>query len=221
VKKYIDILIELNLIRVGNAGVYYYKNDKHKKPWESRNTYVLYDVDGRWEDELAESIKIYKGMYKDRTFIKNYKNNDKSENGYISRINQLEKQSKATPYQLKKRDRLLEKKQKQKLDDEDVLKFQIKSLFENPDYKGSYLPDIYENLGRMNLKEKYDDIENKLGVWSMDGYPLIDYGYYMWLMINYNENQHDYYYNCVQKRIKDNLYSKKVLVNSNESEVNN
>ena len=37
VKKYIDILVELNLIRVGNAGVFYYEEDRLKRSMESGN----------------------------------------------------------------------------------------------------------------------------------------------------------------------------------------
>ena len=96
IKKYIDILVELDLIRVGSAGVFYYEEDRLKRSMESSNIYVLYDKHGDWKDKIKDSIKVYKNNHPERVFVKSYKNNNKSENGYIARITYLEKQGKAT-----------------------------------------------------------------------------------------------------------------------------
>jgi hypothetical protein len=203
VKKYIDILVELNLIRVGNAGVFYYEEDRLKRSMESGNVYALYDEHGDWNEKIKNSIKIYKNNHPEKVFIKNYKNNNKSENGYISRITYLEKQGKATKKQLEKRDKLLEKKQN--LDSDDSIKFTIKSLLDDPDNKDKLLSDIYYERGNINLSEKYSEIENQLEIIDTEtGEFLIDWDYYKWLMINYTADEHDYYYNCVQKNIREN-----------------
>lgn len=110
IKKYNDILVDLELIKIDNAGLYYHKNDKTKKNYESCNIYTL--VKGDWTDyNLKEGIKEYKLKFGDkRVFIntRDYKNNDKQRNGYIARIGQLEKEGKATLEQLAKRDEYLE-----------------------------------------------------------------------------------------------------------------
>lgn len=203
VKKYIDILVELDLIRVGNAGIFYYEEDRLKRSMESSNIYALCDEYGNWQDKIKDSIKTYKKNHPEKIFIKTYKNNNKSENGYISRITYLEKQGKATKKQLEKRDQLLEKKQV--IDGEESIKFNIKSLLDNPDNSNRFLSDIYLEKGNTNLAEKYSDIEKQLEIINDDtGEFLIDWDYYKWLMMNYSPNEHEYYYNCVQNKIKEN-----------------
>lgn len=110
IKKYNDTLVNMNLIRIRNAGLYFHKDDKNRIVKESVNHYALYDVG--YEDELKESIKIYKNNHKELTFTnsRKYKDNDKKANGYIARINTLEREGKATEKQINKRDELLESK---------------------------------------------------------------------------------------------------------------
>ena len=61
-------------------------------------------------------MNYYKKIHKDYTFLdtREYKDNNKKINGYISRINQLEKQDRATKKQIKKRDKLLNEKDNNK-----------------------------------------------------------------------------------------------------------
>lgn len=202
IKKYIDILVDLNLIRYDNAGRYYMSKDKHRRTLESANTYALYDEYGSWKNNLKEAIKIYKNLYPDRVFVDDYKNNNKSENGFIARIGQLEKEGKATSEQIEKKNELLAKKQT--LDDKDKIKFSIKSLLDNTDYQGMFLSSIYQDKGQKNLSDKYYDIEFKLDIFDKTDNLLISWEQYKWLMINYNEDQHNYYYNCAQKYVRDN-----------------
>ena len=109
--KYNKILVDLDLIRYSNGGLWYYKDGDKKALRESNNTYILYQ-DG-WETELKDAIKFYKEKNADKTFVeKNYKNNDKAINGYIGRINYLEGEGRASPEQIKKRDTYLEMKNK-------------------------------------------------------------------------------------------------------------
>lgn len=111
IKKYIDILVELDLIRYGKPRPYYYVSKSKNEIYESNNNYVLYDEEGYWEDELKESIKAYEELSTDKVFVDNYENNNRSENGYIARITQLEKLGKASAYQIKKKNKILEGRQ--------------------------------------------------------------------------------------------------------------
>lgn len=58
IKKYIDILSDIDLIRYDNAGTYIKDGNKYK----SSNTYVLYDKDGEWKYELEQGIKFFKNL---------------------------------------------------------------------------------------------------------------------------------------------------------------
>lgn len=124
IKKYNEILVEMNLIRIGNLGLCYFDGDKGKIR-ESPNFYVLIegeftdDENAIWRWNLKEGMKAYKKNNPNLVFLetREYKNNNKSNNGYIARINQLEKEGKATKTQINKRDRLVSKKQEDKLDE--------------------------------------------------------------------------------------------------------
>lgn len=107
IKQYNDIFTELNLIKIANCGLYYYREDKNKIVRETPNFYAL--VNGHEDSELEYAIKLYKDKHTDRVFTnkREYKNNNKQANGYIARVGQLEKDGKATEKQLAKRDSLL------------------------------------------------------------------------------------------------------------------
>jgi hypothetical protein len=113
IKKYNDILIGLNLIRIGNAGLYYLKGDSNKKLHESNNVYTLL-IDNNEEtanNNLKESIKLYKLEYKEnRIFInsRKYKNNNRKINGYKGRIKYLINNNKATTEQIQQYNKILE-----------------------------------------------------------------------------------------------------------------
>ena len=122
ITKYNDILVSMNLIRIGNLGLYYIGDNK-KYTRESPNFYVLIkdeeyvntdnEKNMSWYINLTEGMKCFKNAHKDYTFIdtREYKDNNKKSNGYIARINQLEKEDKATKKQIKKRDKLLNEKE--------------------------------------------------------------------------------------------------------------
>ena len=122
ISKYNDILVSMNLIRIGNLGLYYVGDNK-KYTRESPNFYVLIkdeeyvSTDNEksmlWYINLTEGMKCFKNAHKDYTFIdtREYKDNNKKINGYIARITQLEREDKATKKQIKKRDKLLNEKE--------------------------------------------------------------------------------------------------------------
>ena len=112
IKKYNDILIKLDLIRVGNAGLYYFKSDSNKKLYESNNVYtLLIDNDEETaQNNLKESVKLYKLEHKeDRVFVnkKHYSINNRKINGYKGRIKYLIEQNKATDEQVEKYNEIL------------------------------------------------------------------------------------------------------------------
>ena len=122
IKKYNDILVDMDLIRIGNLGLCYSKGEEENVR-ESPNFYVLVDEledidseNAKWRWNLKEGMKAYKKNNPNLTFLdtRQYKDNDKSKNGYISRITQLEKEGKATKKQILKRDRLINDKQEGK-----------------------------------------------------------------------------------------------------------
>ena len=105
---------------------------------------------------------------------------------------------------MKKRDKLLKKKQD--IDGGESVKFTIKALLDDPDNSDILLSDIYFNQGNINLSDKYSDVEKQLDIIDNEtGEFLINWDYYKWLMINYNSDQHEYYYNCVQKYIREHI----------------
>lgn len=154
IKQYNDILVNLNLIRIGNLGLAYYSNDKNKIPKETPNFYTHFtyqtsemkDEDTIWYDNLKEAMKIYKEEHSNMVFIgtRDYKNNDRVVNGKISRINTLEKEGKATVEQLQERDNLIASK---------TYKEETITALRDQIY------DIQQELIEFNKEEKYEDIE--------------------------------------------------------------
>lgn len=203
IPKYNDILVKLDLIRIANAGLYYFKADPKKFRYESNNIYVLYDDAEYWKDELKESIKQYKRLFSDeREFVntRQYKNNDKKINGYIARIEALEKQGKATEQQIEKKNQLLYAKEI----DEDTANrmYTIISLLDK--YPNKLVSYAFADKFREKLADEYWDLEYKLGLIDRDSNILVDWNYYKWIMTNYEESKHEYYNNCVKKHIRDN-----------------
>lgn len=199
IKKYIDSLVALDLIRVGNAGQYYMTNDKNKKTYESNNTYVLYDENGFWEDELKYSLKAYKKLFADRVFVKGYINNDKSVNGYISRINYLESQGKASVEQISKKNELISNNVS-----DTKINLSIKSLLSNGDLP---LYMIYEERNKEVLAEKYYELEYKFGLIDDNSNITVDREYYIWVLTNYQKFSEEHMINCIEKHKREAMDS--------------
>lgn len=108
IKQYNDILVGLGVIKIENIGLYYNINDKNKIVKESPNFYAL--CNGKQDTELEYAMEMYVDKHKSFHFIdsREYKNNNKKVNGYIARINQLEKEGKATQEQIEKKNSLVE-----------------------------------------------------------------------------------------------------------------
>lgn len=197
IKKYIDILVQLDLIRYDNAGLYYFKNDKNKITRESANTYTLYK-DG-WENELKLCIKQHKSLANDRIFVKEYKNNDKKLNGEKGYLQRLINQGKATDKHMHRLNEINDIIAAR--NGESDIKFSVTSLLEQNE--GELLSNIYYDETKHNLADKYYDIELRLGLVDDNYNLLVDWDYYKWVIINYNENEHDKYVNYVGKYKRD------------------
>jgi hypothetical protein len=202
IKKYNDILVELNLIRIGNAGLYYYQNDKNKISRESPNIYTLYtEVEEVWQLNLKEGIKFYKEQYADERVFKDtrmYKNNDKKINGYINRIEYLESIGKANSEQIEKKNSY-----KESVNINEEMQRRI-TLFNKKENKGMILSEIFDSYGNDKKFEQAYKLEKDLGLLNAEDDLAIDYDYYKWVMINYSEHKKDYYRNCIKKHIEEN-----------------
>ncbi len=91
IKKYIDILQEINLIKYDNLG-YKYRVDNIQAKTECANVYVLIKVSKDEETlnyDLKEGLKAQELYYNDKGFIvtkKGYKDNDKKRNGIFGSL---------------------------------------------------------------------------------------------------------------------------------------
>lgn len=108
INQYNNILVGLDLIAIGNIGLYYNVNDKNKIKKESPNFYAL--CNGKQDSELEYGMQMYIDKHKDFHFInsREYKNNNRKVNGYIARIGQLEREGKATIKQIERKNSLIE-----------------------------------------------------------------------------------------------------------------
>lgn len=130
IKKYNDLLEKYNLIRIGNAGRYYNKNDDTKTTYDSNNTYCLYKDE--WEKELEYAINKYKERYKHIRVFGDFSNNRRSTGGQKGRLRQLKEQGKATQEQLNTL----------KLLEQDTSWFEIKALLDKKKNKDKLLSAV-------------------------------------------------------------------------------
>ncbi|APH23452.1 TPA: hypothetical protein ACXDAY_002939 [Clostridium botulinum] len=199
ISKYNNILVELNLIRIGNAGLFYYLTDKNKVVRESPNIYTLWTKNqDEWKNNLKEGIKFYKKIHEDERVFKNtrqYQNNNKKINGYIARVEYLEREGKATEEQIQKKNEY-----KKSVNIDEKIQRRI-TLFEKEENKGMLLSEIFDFYGSVKKFEKALKLEKSLGLLNENDDLAVDYDYYKWVMTNYTEDKHDYFMNCIKKHI--------------------
>lgn len=201
IKKYNDALVKLNLIRIGNAGLWYYKNDSNKVVRESNNIYTLYTKEEDiWKLNIKEGIKLYKKQYEGERIFKGsriYKDNDKKVNGYISRIEYLESIGKASSEQIEKKNSY---KESVNIDEKIMRKI---SLMEKEKNEGMTLSQIYDSYGNDKKADETYNLEKSLELLNVEDELTVDWDYYKWVISNYTEDKHDYYVNCIKKHIKE------------------
>jgi hypothetical protein len=66
---------------------------------------------------------------------------------------------------------------------------------------GNLLSAVFDDLGRGREYEYYKELEYDLELVDEDGNLQVDWDYYKWVIVNYTEEKHDYYANCVLKKI--------------------
>ena len=203
INKYNEALIELNLIRIDNAGHFYYADDKTKTERESCNIYTMYNAEFEetWKQNLKEGIKYYKSLEVNKTKVftnkTTYKNNNRQLNGEYGSIIKKEKLGTATEKDISRKNEIM-----MSASDKADSIFQIKGLLNNNE--GEILSDIFGNVYSEKLADKWYDIEVALGLIDYDSNKLlVDYDYYKWTVENYDKSKHDYYTNCVKKHITD------------------
>ncbi len=176
IKDYNDILIKNNIIRIGNCGLYYYKNDKNKIQKESPNFYTFVsdadlkiqnDKDTVWYNNLKSAMDFYKSSNDDKVFSnsREYKTN-KSVSNYIKRIEQLEKEMKATKEQIQKKNSLLESKN---------MNTNISSLKSEIEKRYKYILEMDDayNL-KLDINEYWEDyLPNEEKVYTVTDYQSI------------------------------------------------
>jgi len=203
IDKYNDILVALDLIRIGNAGLWYYKDDVNKSLKESCNIYALYTDDEETKHNLDEGIKYWKKLENNlnRVFKGNreYEKNNKVLNGELGSIVKKEKLGTATADDIVRKGEILASTRP------DEEKYKIMSILDaNPN---ELLSNIFEGKN-IDISDKYYDLEDSLGLVSKnsneDGdYQLVDgieYENYKWVMINYKENEHQKFVDYVASK---------------------
>lgn len=235
IKKYNNVLVELDLIRIDNAGLRYLAADPYKTTKESANIYTFFKGDEEMAAiNLKYGVEAYilekEGKGWKFTGVREYKNNNKSLKGYVSAVGHMEKMGTATSEQIKE---LNEKRLLLALDEE---RLKMKVTLDKYKDRFETLSDIYEYLTEKycddiddkysidksiyhdKLKWKYEEIEKELGLikfkYDENGEIhkklTVDYEYYKHTILNYKEEKHDYYKNCVAKHIRENSTSCKV-----------
>lgn len=200
IDKYNNILIALDLIRIGSAGNWYHKDDPNKVLKDSVNFYTLFTDEETADHNLKEGIKYWKKLDFNlgKIFInsKEYKNNNKKLNGELGSIIKKEKHGIATEKDIARKNEIINSISS------DEGSYNVKALLDANE--GKLLSDIYEGFGSFDKAEMYYDIEDSLGLIDMDGGVAVDFEYYKWIMMNYDKNEHTYYLNCVEKHKRDN-----------------
>lgn len=207
INKYNKILVKLDLIRVGNVGHWYYKDDKMKNVKEGVNIYTLFSGDEEYAKyQIKETIKLYKLLLNNSNKVftesRKYKNNIRKNNGYIGRVKYLQEHGKATQKQIDKMNSLIE------FNSEKTEKvYKIKGLLDSE--QEFSLSNIYFNLGKEEKTEYYEKIEAELGIYDIDtGEFLVEKNFYDWVISNYNDEEKDKFINIVKKHKKNKIAEK-------------
>ena len=203
INKYNKILVELDLIRIGNAGLWYYIDDINKSLKESCNIYTLFTNEEDSQHNLKEGIKYWKQLDTNRNRVfkgtREYENNNRKLNGELGSIIKKENLGTVTAEDIVRKSEILASTKP----DED--KYKIMSILDTNE--GELLSNIFEGKSD-RLFEKYSNLENSLGLVSEEYtdegmYQLangVKYDDYKWVMINYKENEHQKFVDYVVKK---------------------
>ena len=209
IDKYNNLLVDLDLIRIGNAGLWYYQDDPNKSLKESCNIYALFNDEETTKHNLDEGIKYYKKLEVNSNKVFKgtdvYKNNNRILNGELGSIVKKEKLGTATIKDIVRKNEILASTKP------DEQKYKMMALLDA--HPNEILSDV---LG----SDKYYDLENSLGLLDehiegklADG---ITYDNYRWVMINYKSNEHqkfvDWVNNKKTPKKRNGLIKKQIVV---------
>lgn len=135
IKKYNDILYKIKMVYIGNAGIYQLRGSKSIIK-QSPNVYTIIknnDLDSA-KDMIKRGIIEYKTAMKLKGYAfvnNNYNNTNRKTYGFINRIEQLERQGKATSEQIEKKVQLQQSIQLTKTKGEEINNGSLKELSKN------------------------------------------------------------------------------------------
>jgi len=183
IAKYNNILVELDLIRIGSAGNWYYKDDKNIAVRESSNIYTLWSqYQDVWETNIKEGIKYYKMLptNADKVFTgsKEYKNNNHKLNGELGSLIKKQKSKSITKLEKVRLNEIINSKtMEDKTIDEKLMDIKVKiqslnqeelnnfkSTFKNvrfSELKGQELENVIARMERFynNTQEEFEEEE--------------------------------------------------------------
>lgn len=198
INQYNQILVDNDLIYIDNAGKFSKINNGNRIYKQSANTYTLTSINN-YKVEVDKSIDMYINYMKklnwnlceDTTLTQNQLV------GTINRLEYLEQQGKLSDENKVKLDKA---KEMQNIVS-DTNKYDNQQLLDqHPDM---LLSEIFLDMNMDELSRKYQDTEFNLGLIDEDFNLLVDKDYYKWVIVNYNKSKHDYYKNCIAKKIKE------------------
>ena len=197
IKKYNDILIDLDLLVVENIGM---KKNREGTITECNNIYMPK------KENYTIALDSAKKQYTEHleklgyTILENAKTtNDKRLNGELGGLIRLSNQGQATQQQL---DRIKEIKAiqndiKQSNDKEYLYKKINANIFNEIEEEQLLLSRYYYNEND-NYRYNYCiDLEEKLGLINKDYELDVDYEFYKEVMLNYTKDKHDYFIELV------------------------
>lgn len=199
INTYNDILVDNDLVYIDNAGKFM-KVDNNKRIYrQSANTYTITSIKN-YKGEVDKSINLYINYMKDLGWeqCKEPSMTKRQVAGAINRLVYLEKEGKLTD---EGKAQLVQLQEQQNIISNTNKYDNMQLLEENPDMM---LSEIFLMKDLDELSYKYQDIELNLGLVDDEWNLLVDKEYYNWIIVNYNKKEHDYYKNCVAKRIREN-----------------
>ncbi len=177
IKKYNDLLIELDMIRIGNAGLWSYVGKPNIKK-ESQNYYTLFNGDEeKAQQELKDAINFYKSLAtnSNKIFTKDrkYSYNDRKLNGIYGSL--IKKQNKGNISD----EELLKLREIQDAKNANEESYRVRAILEaNPNSL------YYQNFDNDDKSEAYYNLEIELGLINEDNVLLVDRKYYIGALCN-------------------------------------
>lgn len=202
ITKYINILWDLDLIRYNKDTntKQYHQADNNKTQTNMTNIYVMYQ--NGWENELKEGIKLYKIAMRDKGyfFVEKENKTDYSLAGKKGVLTKKINNETATKDNIDEYNKIIEIEASK--NGENDKKWEIQYLLNN--HEGESLYTIYDGLNRITARDEIEKLENSLELFDENDELLVDWNYYKYIMINYKEDKHDYFVNCINKHKKVN-----------------